>query len=136
MQSFDKYTFRDYKDTDHYKSSETSAAVTASTASTASPKRNKAGVSVDAPPQVPTPATAVSAMGSKEVPVGSIGGSPDAASGRASTSEPSGAPLHPIGNGGLGPGYYWTQTLKEVTIHIDLEQGLMRLCNLMSCSMK
>jgi hypothetical protein len=26
----------------------------------------------------------------------------------------------PIGNGGVGPNYYWTQTLKDITIYVDL----------------
>jgi hypothetical protein len=30
---------------------------------------------------------------------------------------------YPIGNGGVGEGYYWTQTLKDVTVYIDVEAG-------------
>lgn len=29
----------------------------------------------------------------------------------------------PIGNGGIGENYYWTQTLKDVTIYIDTAAG-------------
>jgi len=29
----------------------------------------------------------------------------------------------PVGNGGEGPGYVWTQTLKEVTVHIKVPKG-------------
>ena len=29
----------------------------------------------------------------------------------------------PIGNGGVGEGYYWTQTLKDVTVYIDTAAG-------------
>jgi hypothetical protein len=28
---------------------------------------------------------------------------------------------NPIGNGGISENYYWTQTLKEITVYIDLE---------------
>ncbi|KAJ1423733.1 HSP20-like chaperone [Ochromonadaceae sp. CCMP2298] len=43
---------------------------------------------------------------------------------------PTPAPTHtaegkqvPVGNGGFAPGYYWTQTLKEVTIYVDCPPG-------------
>lgn len=29
----------------------------------------------------------------------------------------------PIGNGGLGPNYYWTQTLKDLTVYVDVGKG-------------
>ena len=29
----------------------------------------------------------------------------------------------PLGNGGIGLGYYWTQTLTEVTVFVDAEMG-------------
>jgi hypothetical protein len=41
----------------------------------------------------------------------------------SSVSEASTALQIPIGNGGVGPGYSWTQTLNELTIYIDLEPG-------------
>lgn len=31
---------------------------------------------------------------------------------------------YPIGNGGIGENYYWTQTLKDVTVYIDTAAGL------------
>eukprot|EP01036_Dinobryon_divergens_P025589 gene25590-34153_t len=36
--------------------------------------------------------------------------------------DPSGKQL-PIGNGGLGPNYYWTQTLKDLTVYVDVGKG-------------
>lgn len=30
---------------------------------------------------------------------------------------------YPIGNGGIGDNYYWTQTLKEITVYIDTAVG-------------
>jgi hypothetical protein len=29
----------------------------------------------------------------------------------------------PIGNGGIGPNYYWTQTLRDATVYIDVAEG-------------
>ena len=29
----------------------------------------------------------------------------------------------PIGNGGIGPNYYWTQTLKDLTVYVDVFEG-------------
>ncbi len=29
----------------------------------------------------------------------------------------------PIGNGGIGPNYYWNQTLKDLTVYIDVPNG-------------
>jgi len=29
----------------------------------------------------------------------------------------------PIGNGGIGPNYYWTQTLKDLTVYVDVPEG-------------
>ena len=29
----------------------------------------------------------------------------------------------PIGNGGIGPNYYWNQTLKDLTVYIDVPDG-------------
>lgn len=31
---------------------------------------------------------------------------------------------YPIGNGGIGENYYWTQTLKDVTVYIDTATGV------------
>ena len=36
--------------------------------------------------------------------------------------DPSGKQF-PIGNGGLGPNYYWTQTLKDLTVYVDVGRG-------------
>lgn len=33
----------------------------------------------------------------------------------------------PIGNGGIGPNYYWTQTLKDVTVYLDLPEHLSNI---------
>ena len=30
----------------------------------------------------------------------------------------------PVGNGGLGPNYYWTQTLKEVCVFVDVPRTI------------
>lgn len=30
----------------------------------------------------------------------------------------------PIGNGGIGPNYYWTQTLKDVTLYVDIAKAI------------
>lgn len=29
----------------------------------------------------------------------------------------------PIGNGGIGPNYYWTQTLQDATVYVDVPEG-------------
>lgn len=29
----------------------------------------------------------------------------------------------PLGNGGIGPNYYWTQTLQDATVYVDVSEG-------------
>lgn len=46
---------------------------------------------------------------------------------RAAPLSPSYTPegkQYPIGNGGIGENYYWTQTLKDVTVYIDTASGI------------
>lgn len=45
----------------------------------------------------------------------------------------------PIGNGGIGPNYFWTQSLKDLTIYIDIPTGIKSKeiqCAIKSKSMK
>ena len=45
----------------------------------------------------------------------------------------------PIGNGGIGPNYYWTQTLRDATVYIDVAEGTRGKdvkCELRACEMK
>lgn len=101
MQSFDKYTFRDYTDTDHYKYSNVTEAVPDASPICAGTTSN-AALTESAP--------AVTRQVASSAKVSNASTEPD-------------RKARPIGNGGLGPGYYWTQTLKEVTIHIDIDNG-------------
>jgi hypothetical protein len=105
MKSFDKYTFQHYKDTDHYKNSNTAAtsAASSNTSATSSIDGNKNTSRSSEPSAAKKTITNITST--------------------TPTATTTTAPMRPIGNGGLGPGYYWTQTLKEVTIHIDLDQG-------------
>ena len=112
MQSFDKYTFRDYKDTEHYRSSS---------------RERSAG---DKPPPVkPTPKTDSTAPQAEPTAASPAPATASTVAVAAAITQSS-PPQAPIGNGGLGPGYYWTQTLKEITIYIDLATGpiVVRYC--------
>lgn len=45
----------------------------------------------------------------------------------------------PIGNGGIGDNYYWTQTLNEITVYVDVPTGIKSKdvkCNIRSGSLQ
>jgi hypothetical protein len=116
LQSFDKYTFRDYKDTEHFNKSSSGSGSNSSNSSSSNTSSSDAGKKSTAV----TPSKASSSSSSRNS---------NASSSSSIMSPPPppvdvSGPQRPIGNGGLGPGYYWTQTLKEVTIYIDLEPGM------------
>ena len=105
LKSCDKYEFKDYKDTKHCKTSNT----------------NSPAVSERMAPSVPeTNIPTVTPVGTDKKHGGKQS---KAISTQLEEIVSTPGPQFPIGNGGLGLGYYWTQTLKEVTIHIDLEAG-------------
>ena len=46
-----------------------------------------------------------------------------AASEKPKGNESTGGKQIPVGNGGIGPNYYWTQSLKDLTVYVSVESG-------------
>jgi hypothetical protein len=129
LEALNSYSYKDVKETPQYKefvSKGGAVSVPPSGSKPAqlhsSPSKNTA---VKSPSSTPTKGTA-----SMSSPVSSntsdISSKKDAASKQkdeTSHGEASTALQIPIGNGGVGPGYSWTQTLNELTVYIDLEPG-------------
>lgn len=69
------------------------------------------------------------ARGGKGTEAASVGSGGEKARGGGSGSAPPAVRLTdegkqvPVGNGGVCPAYWWTQTLTEVTVHVDLPPG-------------
>jgi hypothetical protein len=102
ISSFEKYPIRNYRDTVQYQQSSPAAN---------SPQYTPSSVRV-APPTSASSRLASPAVAAAETPKA-----------RSTPSAPVGVLQTPIGNGGIGLGYYWTQTLREINVYIDVEPG-------------
>ena len=103
ISSFEKYPIRNYRDTVQYQQSSTPA-----------PKSSPGTPSsVRAAP--PTPGSSRLAS-----PVVAATVTPKA---KPTPTAQAGVLQTPIGNGGIGIGYYWTQSLREINVHVDVEPG-------------
>ncbi len=126
LSSFEKHAFINYKDTPQYRSMSSPAL---------SPVAVKGAKQSSSAPSTPSTTAKTTSNLTKNSPsqsrnvedIGSERGgnnikTPKAKSAEVETSSQV-ALQTPLGNGGIGLGYYWTQTLKEVTVFVDAEPG-------------